>query len=55
MDGIVAQQVSIGLDRAEIVDRDDFDVGAARLDDGTENVAADAAEAVDGNLDSHVH
>jgi hypothetical protein len=51
---IEAQQMGVGLDRAEIVDRDDFDVLAAGFDDGAQDVAADAAEAVDGNLDSHL-
>jgi hypothetical protein len=43
----------IGLDRAEVVDGDDFDVGAAGFDDGAEHVAADAAKTVDGNFHSH--
>ena len=55
VDRIVAQQMGVGLDRAEIVDGDDFDVGAAGFDDGAKDVAADAAETVDGNLDCHVH
>ena len=54
MHGVEAQQMGVGLDRAEIVDADDFDVVAAGLDDGAQHVAADAAEAVDGNPDGHV-
>ena len=46
-------QVGVGLDRSEIVDGDDLDVGAAGFDDGAKDVAADAAEAVDGNSDGH--
>ncbi len=53
MDRVVAQQVGVGLDRAQIVDGDDFDVGAAEFDDGAENVTSDTAEAVDGNFHSH--
>ena len=51
--GVVAQQVGVGLDRAEVVDADDLDVLAAGLDDGAEDVAPDAAEAVDANPDGH--
>src|SRR5690606_38210721 len=51
---VVAQQVRVGLDRAEIVDGDDVDVLAAGFIDGAQDVAADATETVDGNSDSHV-
>ncbi len=51
---VVAEQVGIGFNGAEIVDGDDFDVGAAGLNDGTEDVAADAAKTVDGDADCHV-
>ena len=54
MDRVVAQQVGVGLDRAEVVDRDDLDVGAARLDDRPQHVAPDPAETVDCHLDRHV-
>jgi hypothetical protein len=50
---IEAEQVGIGLDRAEIVEADDLDVGAAGLGDGAQDVAADAAEPVDGDPDGH--
>ena len=50
---IVAEQVGVGLDRAEIVDRDDLDVRTAGLDDGAQNVAPDASEPVDRDLHSH--
>jgi hypothetical protein len=43
------QQMRVGLDRAEIVDADHFDVGAAGLGYGAQHVAADAAESIDGN------
>ena len=52
--GVEAEQVGVGLDRAEIVDRHDLDVLAARFHDGAQHVAADAAEAVDCNPNCHV-
>ena len=53
VDGVIANEMRIGLDRAEVVDGNDFDVGAAGLDDGAQHVAADAAKTVDGNFHSH--
>ena len=53
MHAVVAQQMRIGLDRAEIVDGDDVDVLAAGFMDGAQDVAADAAKSVDGNSDGH--
>ncbi len=47
MDGIVAQKMRVGLDRAEIIDRHDVNVGAAGFVDRPNDVAADAAEAID--------
>src|SRR6185437_11324806 len=52
--GVVAQQVGVGLDRAEIVDADDLDVVAARLDDRAQHVAADPAKPVDSNPNGHL-
>jgi hypothetical protein len=46
--------VGVGLDRAEIVDRDDFNVVSATLDDGTQHVSANAAETIDRDLDWHM-
>ncbi len=54
MDRVITQQVRVGLDRAEVVDGNDFDVGAAGFDDGAQNVAADATKTVDGNFNSHM-
>jgi hypothetical protein len=51
---VIAQQVRIGLDRAEIVDADDFDVVTAALGDGAQDIAADSAETVNGNAYSQV-
>ena len=53
MHAVVAQQMRVGLDRAEIVDGDDVDVLAAGFVDGAQDVAADAAKSVDGNSDCH--
>src|SRR5436305_3074 len=46
VNGIKAQEMRIGLDRAEIVDGHDLYVVAAGLDDGAQNVASDSAESV---------
>jgi len=40
-------------DRREVVDGDDFDVIALGFDDGAQNIAADAAEPVNGNANRH--
>lgn len=53
MDAVVAQEVGVGLDRAQIVDRHDFDIRAAVLGDGAQDEAADTAKAVDGDAKSH--
>ncbi len=54
MHRIVAQKVRVGLDRGQIVNGDDFDVRPIGLDDGAQNIAADAAEPVNGNANRHV-
>ena len=51
-DRVVLQQVRERLVVGEVVDRDDLDVGALRQG-GAEEVAADAAEAVDAYADGH--
>ena len=48
---VVPGQVGIGIRRAEIVDRDDLDILAAAFIQRAQHVAADAAVAVDANLD----
>jgi len=50
---VIAQQVRIGLDRTQIVDRHHFDVVATAFDDGPENVAADAAKTIDCDAYGH--
>jgi hypothetical protein len=52
---VVAHQVGVGFDRAEIVDRDDVDVGAAGFVNRAHDIAADASKPVDGNLGLHSH
>ena len=39
----------VGLDRREVVDGDDLDILAPGFHDGAQDVAADAAEPVDGD------
>ena len=53
MYGVIAQQVSVGLDRSKVVDRHDFDIAALVLDNGAKDEAADAAKAVNGYAESH--
>ena len=53
MHRVVAQQMGVGLDGAEIVDRHDLEVGAAGLDDIAQHVAPDASESVDRHSQSH--
>ncbi|MNK46551.1 hypothetical protein D3C87_653360 [compost metagenome] len=54
VDRIVAKQMGVGFNRAEVVDGNNFDIGTAGFDDGAQDVAADAAEAVNGNFYSHL-
>ena len=54
MHAVEAEQVGIGLDRAEIVDGHDLDIGTAGFDDGAQDIAADAAKTVDGDADCHI-
>jgi hypothetical protein len=53
MDRIEAQQMGVGLDRAEIVNPDHFDILAAGLGDRPEHIAADAAKPVNCDPDCH--
>src|SRR5206468_12567108 len=52
VDRVVLQQMSKRLGVGEIVDGDDFDLRSAFLG-GAQEVAADAAEAVDTDADGH--
>ena len=53
MHAVVAEQMGVGLHRAEVVDRHHVDVLAAGFEDRADDVAADAAKSVDGNSDGH--
>src|SRR5690606_32012827 len=50
---VIAEQVGVGFDRAEVVGGNDLDVGAAAFDDGAQDIAADAAKAIDCDANSH--
>src|SRR5437016_61929 len=54
VNGIEQQQMRVGFDRPQIVHRHDYDILAAGLDDGPQDIAADAAKSVDGNANWHV-
>ena len=51
-DGVVLQEVGQGLGVGEVVDGDDLEVSALILE-SAEEVAANAAESIDTNLDGH--
>ena len=51
MDGVVLQEVGEGVVLEQVVDADDLDALGGLC--GAENEAADAAEAVDTDLESH--
>ena len=53
MHAVKAQQMGIGLDRAQIIDRHDLDIAAVRFDDGAQHIAPDPTKPVDGDLDGH--
>jgi len=50
---VVAEQVGVGFDRAQVVDRHHLDVAPPMLDDGAQHQPADAAKAVDGDAKGH--
>ena len=53
MDAVVAQQMGIGLDRSQIIDRNDLDIAPARFHDRPQHQPPDTAKAVYGNTQSH--
>ena len=54
MGRVVARQVRVGLGVAEIVDGHDLNlVGPLRLVERAQDIAADAAVAIDCNFDGH--
>src|SRR6056297_4276185 len=54
MHAVEFQKVGIRLNRGEIVDGHDMQVGAAGFNNRAQHVAPDASKAVDGDLDSHL-
>src|SRR5580704_12522740 len=53
VNAVVAKQVSVGLDRAKVVNGDDFNILALALDGGAQDVSADPAETVNCNAYGH--
>ena len=53
VDAVVAQEMRVGLHRAQIVDGDDLDVLAARLQNSTQHQPPNPAEAIDRYLGNH--
>jgi hypothetical protein len=53
MHRVISQKVRVGFDGPEIIDRNHLDIRSAVFDDGPENVAADAAESIDGDVNGH--
>ena len=53
MDRVELQQMGIGFDRTQVVDRHHLDIGASRFNDGAQDVTANPAKSVDGDFDSH--
>ena len=51
MNAVELKEMRVRLDRAEIVDGDNLDVGSTRFNNAPQNVPTDATEPVDGNLD----
>ena len=49
MHAVIAQQMGVGLHRAQIVDRHDLDIAAAAFHDRPKHQPSDAAEAVNCN------
>ena len=53
MDTVVAQEVRVGLHGTQIVDGDDLDVLAARLQNSAQHQPPNPAEAIDRYLGNH--
>ncbi len=53
MDAVILHQMGIGLGIGQIVDRDEFDVGAARFIQGPGDKTTDATKTIDTNFDCH--
>jgi hypothetical protein len=53
MHGIEAQQMGVGFHRAQVIDGDDLHIRAATLQNGSQDEAADATKAIDGDANGH--
>jgi hypothetical protein len=53
VDTVIAQEVRVGLHRAQIVDGDDFDVLTARFQNSAQHQPPNPAEAIDRYLGNH--
>eukprot|EP00521_Asterionellopsis_glacialis_P020868 CAMPEP_0195331826 /NCGR_PEP_ID=MMETSP0708-20121125/12884_1 /TAXON_ID=33640 /ORGANISM="Asterionellopsis glacialis, Strain CCMP134" /LENGTH=91 /DNA_ID=CAMNT_0040400409 /DNA_START=225 /DNA_END=497 /DNA_ORIENTATION=- len=53
MNRIILKQVSIGFDRAQIIDRDDFNVFAVMFNNRAKDQTTDTAKAINCNANSH--
>jgi len=51
---VIAEEVGVGLDTAEIVDRHRLEVVAPAFDEGAQHQPSDPAKPVDGNFQRHV-
>ena len=53
MHAVIAQQMGVGFDRPQIVDRHNLDIAPARFHNRPQHQPSDTAKAVDGNTQSH--
>jgi hypothetical protein len=53
MHGIETEQMGIGLNRSDIVYRDDLDISAAGFHGCPQHKSADTAESINGDPDGH--
>jgi len=53
MRGVVARQVGVGVNRTQVVDRDDLHVFATAFIERTQHIAPDSSVPVDPDLDRH--
>jgi hypothetical protein len=52
--GVVARQMCVRFRITEVIDRNDFDVGATGFVQRTQDISANATVAVDANFNSHI-
>ena len=53
VNAVEAKQVGVGFYRAQIVDRDDFNVLAAAFNDGAKHITANSSKPIDRNPYAH--